>query len=445
MKLLPIGWACLLSIVQGLAADPAPSLVISPSRPSGVWQTGEKIVWNVSYTGGNATTPPKISYVIKRNGADNVRRDQVNLNNGTGTIEAQADGPSTLLLEATASQPGKPVLRTAAGAAIEPWQITRSAPLPEDFDSFWDSMVNSMASTPPEATLEKVESGRSGVEYWKVTLKGYDGTQVRGQIARPVGGNKLPALVVFQWAGVYPLKKEWVVDRAAEGWLALNIMAHDLPIDEAQPFYDHEASTALNNYASIGNDDREKSYFLRMFLACYQAIEYLTQRPDWDGRNLLATGGSQGALQALAAAALHPAVTGVTALVPAGCDHTGREAGRQPGWPFWIANAGSGKPEAVFETSRYFDAVNFAHRIKCPVLIGLGLIDTTSPPSGVFALVNQLQCPREVVIMPASDHGGTKNSQAPFQTRAGAWRRAVLEGKSIPLISWTKESTLPAQ
>lgn len=445
MKLLHIGWACLLPFAHGLTADPAPALSIFPAHSSGVWKTGDKIVWNISYTGGSAATPPKIAYVIKRNGADIVVRDQANLSAGRGNIEVQADCPSTLLLETTASQPGKPVIRAASGAAIEPWKLAPSVPLPDDFDSFWDSMVSRMASIPLDATLEKVDSGRTGVECWKITLRGYDGTQVQGQIARPAGTSKLPALVIFQWAGVYPLKKEWVVDRAAEGWLALNIMAHDLPIDESQAFYDHEASTSLNNYASIGNDNREKSYFLRMFLGCYQAIEYLTRRPDWDGRNLLASGASQGALQALAAAALHPAVSGVTALVPAGCDHTGREAKRQPGWPFWIANAGSGKPEAVLKTSRYFDAVNFAHRIKCPALIGLGLIDTTSPPAGVFTLVNQLPGPKEVVVMPASDHGGTKNSQAPFQTRAAAWRRAILEGKSIPLISWTQEIAKPSE
>ena len=39
-----------------------------------------------------------------------------------------------------------------------------------------------------------------------------------------------------------------------------------------------------------------------------RAVEYLSERPDWDGRTIVVTGGSQGGLQALVAAGLdgHP-------------------------------------------------------------------------------------------------------------------------------------------
>lgn len=57
------------------------------------------------------------------------------------------------------------------------------------------------------------------------------------------------------------MQKGWVGDRAAEGWLALNINAHDLPIDESPQFYTAQNAGPLKDYPAIGNDDRETSYF----------------------------------------------------------------------------------------------------------------------------------------------------------------------------------------
>jgi cephalosporin-C deacetylase len=63
-----------------------------------------------------------------------------------------------------------------------------------------------------------------------------------------------------------------VTDRAAEGWLVLNINAHDLPMDEREPFYTDQSAGPLKEYPSIGNDDRETSYFLRMCLSALLAL-----------------------------------------------------------------------------------------------------------------------------------------------------------------------------
>lgn len=140
-------------------------------------------------------------------------------------------------------------------------------------------------------------------------------------------------MLIVQWAGVYPLQRSWVSDQAAEGWLVLNLNAHDLPIDEPEAFYREAANGPLKDYPSIGNDNRETSYFLRMYLSCYRGAQHLTERPDWDGRTLVVTGGSQGGLQSFVTAALHPKVSALMACVPAGCDLLGPIAGRKPGGP----------------------------------------------------------------------------------------------------------------
>ena len=97
----------------------------------------------------------------------------------------------------------------------------RSAARPADFDAFWTGKLDELA-VPAEPVLESVPSGIPEVDYWKITMNNIRGTKIRGQLARPAASTtqpassprKYPALLIVQWAGVYPLAPVWVTDRA---------------------------------------------------------------------------------------------------------------------------------------------------------------------------------------------------------------------------------------
>jgi cephalosporin-C deacetylase-like acetyl esterase len=414
-----------------VAADPA--LMVSAENPSGIAAPGQKIVWHVAVTDDPQHTVQSGTYVLKKGNAQVIGQGTLNFEAGPVTIAATLNEPGTVLAEISVLMDGKKTLQALAGAAFAPDQLTPSSPAPDDFDSFWAAKIAELNAVPEHPVLEKKESGKEGVDYWKITLDNIRGSHIYGQLARPTTGHKLPAMLVVQWAGVYALKKKFATDPAHDGWLVLNINAHDFPIDNAQEFYNALGQNELKAYASIGNDDREQSYFLRMFLACYRAAEYLSNRPDWDGRTLVVTGASQGGWQALATAALHPKITAVLILVPAGCDNTGALAGRNPGWPGWTRHAEGKDPAKVLETARYFDGVNFAARIHCPTLVGMGLLDSTSPPSGVFSACNQLRGAKELVVMPDADHRPFNNSHSPYYQRTAAWLSALSKGQPAPV------------
>jgi cephalosporin-C deacetylase-like acetyl esterase len=59
---------------------------------------------------------------------------------------------------------------------------------------------------------------------------------------------------------------------------------------------------------------------------------------------------------------------------------------------------------AILQVSRYYDAVNFARRIKVPMIFGVGLIDTTCPPTTVFSAYNVVQGPKQIDIAPLMGH-----------------------------------------
>lgn len=425
--------ACIATLCAGSVRA---QLSVTADHADGIYRAGETVHWTVRWEGPGAA-PAAVIYIVKRGGLTDAGHDSLMLRDGAATLEMKMDAPGTALLEVTAPSalvPGSKVWRALGGAVAAPERILPSAERPVDFDAFWAAKVKELQGVPPNPKLEATDGGKEGVSYWHVTLDNIRGSHIHGQLARPASGEKFPALLIVQWAGVYGLQKSWVTDRAAEGWLALNIEAHDLPIDEPPAFYQEQAAGPLKNYWAIGNDDRDTSYFLRMYLSCYRAADYLAHRPDWDGRTLVVMGTSQGGLQTLMIAGLYPHFTAALADVPAGCDMLGPDVGRAPGWPQWYWHTQGKDAAKVRAASRYYDVVNFASRIRCPVLVGAGLIDETCPPAGVLAAANQIRSPHEVLLYPHGGHQDEHNSHGLFTKRCWQdWLPALREGKAAPV------------
>jgi cephalosporin-C deacetylase-like acetyl esterase len=392
--------AALLLCLFSTVADP--KIEVAPDVATGLYESGKTVTWTVQVKDGDKPGAGKISFVVRPGGTGESSKGEVELADGKAQVTGTRTTPGTLLAEIR-YRPAGATKDTLAygGAAFDPEKVAPSSPAPGDFDAFWKQKIAELEGVPMNVQLTPVDVGDPKLEYVKITMDNIRGAKIHGQIARPAGKDPLPALLQVQWAGVYPLDRNWVLGHAKNGWISMNIIAHDLPIDEKPEFYKEKSEKELRDYPGQGGDDREKSYFLKMFLSCYRACEYLTKREDWNKKALLVHGGSQGGYQSLVTAGMHPAVTAYAANVPAGCDHTGRQAGRAPGWPNWARGT-----EKQLKTGRYFDAMNFAPRIKVPGLIGIGLIDTTCPPEGIYATINQIKAPKKVVLMPQRGHGG---------------------------------------
>jgi cephalosporin-C deacetylase-like acetyl esterase len=300
----------------------------------------------------------------------------------------------------------------AVGAAVAPTKIGLAAPRPADFDSFWAGKLAAQAKVPMEPALTPVESGIAGVEMHTFVLQAL-GSHVQGYLAKPAKEGKFPALILLQYAGVYALNAGSVASRAAEGWLVMDVDAHDkLPSEPS--------GNVPRNYAAVGNTDRETSYFLNMYLRDSRALDYLMTRPDWDGKTIVLIGTSQGGQQSLVLAGLRPEkITAVLVCVPAGTDANGDLHGRKAGYPNWPSN-----DPAVMKAALYFDPINFASRIQAPVVAAMGFIDTISPPAGIWTALNQIPVPKEPLPMIESEHNNlTPQKEQNWNARS----REVLE------------------
>ena len=422
---------------------PATSLKFSvkPDHESGIYGPNETVTWSVDIA-GDRTGLIALPYVVKADDQVEVGKGTIDLSAGPATITASRPDPGVLVthIYPMVKTNGLPI--ASGGAVISPEKIQPSAPAPDDFDDFWNAKLKELDAVPinPKVEKEDVSSVKNseGVDYYKVTLDNIRGTHVQGQLARPTQGEKFPAMLMVQFAGVYPLNKDQVIAQAKPGWLALNISAHDLPIDETPAFYDNLKATTLKDYVYIGSDDRDTSYFLRMLLGCARAVDYLKTRPDWDGKTIMVTGTSQGGLQSFAAAALRPNDVNVLAVnVPAGADVYAPLATppRAFGWPYWLSNWGPKDRDMkkVQTTAGYYDLIYFAQRIKASALVDCGLIDPAARPTGVIAAYNQIKTPKQLLILPLSDHYGTGGAQMPFLTTFNKWKMALQKGEPLPI------------
>ncbi len=401
-----------------------PAFVVSPDHSNGIYAVGENVHWRIEATGANAM--PQAHYILWKSELTKAAEGDLTFTNGMAALDSKYEAPGHLMLEARNGSDKKG--RSLGGAIAGMDQLKPSASRPDDFDAFWEAKLKELAAVPANPQLESADSGRTNVSYWKVTMDNIRGTHIHGQIARPAREGKFPAMLMLQYAGVYALQESWVTDRAAGGWLALNIEAHDMLIDAS------DKSKIPENYDAVGNDDRDQSYFLRMYLSCYRSVEYLRSRPDWNGKVLVVLGGSQGGMQTLMIAGLHPGVTTALARVPAGSDMLGPDIGRKGGWPQWYNQTRGGKdPKKVHEVSRYFDVCNFAPHITCPVLVGIGLIDEACPPEGILATYNLIKSPKQLVVMPKSAHQDLNGSHKAFFQIQDLWLSALREGKAVPV------------
>ena len=230
--------------------------------------------------------PVKPTYAYKwtarRNNAVVLKEGKLDLSSGEDKIEIAGDQPEMIYVavEPYASlspdtaapayvggNTGRNNGLYAVGAAVTPAKIGLSTPRPEDFDTFWDGKLAQQAKVPINPLLTKVETDVPGVELSMFVLDAL-GSQTHGYLAKPAGEGKFPALIQLQYAGVYALNARGAAQRAAEGWLFINVDSHDkLPSDPA--------GTVPRSYQSVGNTDREKSYFLNMYLRDSRALDYL--------------------------------------------------------------------------------------------------------------------------------------------------------------------------
>ena len=195
---------------------------------------------------------------------------------------------------------------------------------------------------------------------------------------------------------------------AKNGFIRLEMEIHGLNPEMTEEQF-KEISTAFsgeNGYVENALDDRDNYYMKHVYTGCVRAIDYLCSLPEWDGKNVFVQGGSQGGALSLITAALDKRVTACVANHPALSDVAGYLDNRAGGWPHMNRDNNMLTPQKV-ETLQYYDVVNFARRITCPVYLTWGYNDNVCPPTTSYIVWNLITAPKEALITPINEHWTT--------------------------------------
>lgn len=274
-----------------------------------------------------------------------------------------------------------------------------------DFDAFWARTLDESARTPVNARFRATEYPTLGAQVYEVFYEGWRGAQICGWYVQPAGDGPFPALV--QYHGYSGSKMDvyhylmWVL----QGYAVLAVDVRGQSGNSTDPAC--YTGGHVSGWMTQGIMDPEEYYYRGVYMDCVRAIDAIASRPEVNAERIGVMGMSQGGGLTLATAALDERPVVAMPEMPYLCHYKRAVdmAMRNPyleiadylrRWP--------DREEQVWRTLSYFDNLNLAGRIRCPVLMDVGLKDDICPPSSVYAVYNKITAPKEIKVFPYHNH-----------------------------------------
>ena len=416
MKRLLISLLLLLALTGNGAAENYPYRsdclwVTVPDHADWLYQVGERATVEVQF----------YKYGIPRDGV-------VEWSVGTDLLESDIKGTVTLnggranINMGTMKKPGFRDLRLKLQLDGQTYQhhvkvgfsVDKIQPFtqePKDFWTFWQQSIAEARKFPLTYTKEYVkERSTDKVDCYLIKLQlDRQRHAFYAYLMMPKGAQpgSCPVVLTPPGASVKPIREACMTSYYPEnGLIRMAIDIHGLtPTLDEQTFADIVAAFDNKNNAYLRQslEDRDRYYMKHVYLGLVRCIDLLTSLPEWDGRNVIMQGGSQGGALALIGTALDDRVTLCVANHPALSDMAAGSAGLTSGYPHFTQESGAYSKECL-STLAYYDVVNFARHIKVPVYMTWGYNDNTCPPTTSYAVWNVLQCRKEALLTPINEH-----------------------------------------
>lgn len=261
-----------------------------------------------------------------------------------------------------------------------------------DFKSFWDENIRFSEEQALNLVLKRIDYPVKKVEAYRLTFNGFlDQTPINAWLISPVGDGPFPALLIFHGYGG---NRGTVSDYLSWVLQGLVVMAVDVRGQSGDtPDFAKYPSGSITGHMTKGILDKNTYYYRYVYVDCLRALKALSESDRVDKTRIGVTGVSQGGGLTLVTSALGKIVSASLPEVPFLC-HFERAVEVAASDPYLeisrYLKTHPGEVNRVFETLSYFDAMNFAPEIKCPILMSVGLVDTVCPPSTIFATFNHI-------------------------------------------------------
>ena len=296
-------------------------------------------------------------------------------------------------------------------AVVNAQKVTMSADVPSDFDEFWSNQVSTLYSKPIEI-LKMVKKSSTDPDfklfYIELRCNVYSGENdgiVSGYLTYPTNASpseQIDLRVAYKGKAFAPSEPVYVANTAT-----FSVCAHSIDCEKANSDSNYLKEQQIKDtmYSDAANVNRDTVYFRGMILRDLQAARFMTEyfgnkgigdgagKNLWNGQNFTATGGSQGAFQSIAVAALDKNITYLDISIP---------------WMSDVKCAGNRRKGAFMSYQpalEYYDTTSFAHLVTCKTKVAVSLGDSTCPISGVLSFYNALTCEKLMICSQNASHG----------------------------------------
>lgn len=300
----------------------------------------------------------------------------------------------------------------------------------DDFDAFWEETIAEAHSVPLMPERHQITYPAKAVTVSEIAYCGMDGTRIHGWLIIPAFKTKetYPCLIHYHGFGGSRGNPSELMHWAMMGLAVLSVDCRDQSGRTGNgASYSHGF---VGNVVSKGVHNRYEYYFRHVYMDCLKAIDFACAQPEIDSDRIILEGGSQGGALGMAVAALDDRAKLAMVDVPSNSNITERVKGNHGAFAA-VADYLKRHPEQtdlVMDNLSYFDTMNMAERIACPVLASVALKDEVCPPLMYFATYNRIPAEKEMHIYPFNGHEGgyshhTEIKLAYLEKHFGEWFR----------------------
>jgi cephalosporin-C deacetylase len=258
---------------------------------------------------------------------------------------------------------------------------------PDGFDIFWQETLTVTENVPLNPRLEPDDMRSTpDVEVFEASYDSYEGLRIAGWYTRPRGRqDRLPGLVFVPG---YVSEPNLPTDLAQRGYAAFSAAPRGKLRSNSvfNPGYPGLLTHNINDYERYG--------YRGFYMDAVRAFDFLASLDEVDETRIGVQGGSQGGALTLLLASLRPQmVKAASAGAPYLCSMMD-SASLTRSYPYEeitdYLRFRPGEEEAVRKTLDYHDIHNFVDRIRCPIIVNIGLRDDVCPPETGYAVFENI-------------------------------------------------------
>lgn len=384
------------------AQDDEGEIVInaSPTKKDAIYDANNSIVYNINLENKfDSRQTGTLGYRVLTLANKEVTKSSVNVNMGKNStksvslrIPQQAAGFYKVQFMVNFPEYDDTVRRVFG---VNPTQIKSEHDKPADFDSFWDKTLEELAKVEPNFKVTELpDSARDNRRVFAIEMKSLGNLTVRGWMTIPDTKNKRKKFPVLLGLPGYQvdLKPMFGSDEDL-AIVVLNVRGQGNSRDKIR--------TLRDDYIFTGLEDKSRYVMRGAIMDCVRMVDFIFSREELDHDNIMVSGGSMGGFLSMATAALDHRIKLCSAQNPILCD-----VKALPGkveWPLRdlnrYARINRGLTlDKLLDNLSYFDTKNFATRIQCPTLVGIGLLDHLAPPDNEYTAFNNLPVKKHMII-----------------------------------------------